>query len=89
MSAFKDNSWHSENEIRAIFLNPRSDIKKGKGKLFSCEEIGIHPTKIYIGAKCNQSNSQTLLSIAETLKIDCERCALSTDETFSVIGGSN
>lgn len=87
MSAFKDNSWSSENEIRAIFLNPKSDINKGK--LFSCKEIGIHPTKIYIGAKCDQDYSQALFSIAQTMQIDCERCILSTDETFSVIGSSN
>ena len=88
MSAFKDNSWKLENEIRAIFLNPKADILN-KGRLFSCEEVGIHPTKIYIGAKCNQVNSQALHSISEALKIDCEKCTLFTDETFNVIGGSN
>lgn len=87
MSAFKDKSWSSENEIRAIFLNLKADINN-KGKLFSCEDIGIHPTKIYIGTKCTEDNSQALFSISETLKIECERCVLSSDETFSVIGGS-
>ncbi len=87
MSAFKDRSWSSENEIRAIFLNSKSDVSN-KGKLFSCEEIGIHPVKIYIGAKCTEDNGQALLSVSETLKIECERCVLSSDESFSVIGGS-
>jgi len=86
LSAFKHKSWASENEIRAIFLNSKADIPS-KGRLCSCDEIGIYPTKIYIGAKCCGENEHTLISLAHDLNISCEKCILSQNDMFAVTKG--
>ena len=83
-SAFKDKSWESEHEIRAIFMNSLNDMTP-KGKLFDCKTIGIHPTKIYIGAKCCSDHIEELVEIANELNITYEKCMLSCDENYRVI----
>ena len=83
-SAFKDKSWESEHEIRAIFMNSLNDMTP-TGKLFDCKTIGIHPTKIYIGAKCRSDHIEELVEIANELNITYEKCMLSCDENYRVI----
>ena len=83
-SAFKDKSWESEHEIRAIFMNSEDDMTP-KGKLFDCNTIGIHPSKIFIGAKCSGEHEKKLIEIANELQIVSEKCTPSNDENFCVI----
>lgn len=86
LSAFKDKSWESENEIRAIFMNTKEELPSGsKGKLFSCTEIGVVPQKIYIGVKCSVENEKKLIGLAKELNIAYEKCEMSIAEEFSVI----
>lgn len=85
LSAFKDKSWESENEIRAIFMNTKEELPSGsKGKLFSCTEIGVVPQKIYIGVKCSIENEKKLIGLAKELNIAYEKCEMSIAEEFSV-----
>lgn len=88
LSAFKHKSWESENEIRAIFLNSKADVHS-KGRLCSCDEIGIRPTKIYIGAKCSTENEHILTSLARDLNISFEKCLLSQTAMFTVTKGEH
>ena len=86
LSAFKDKSWESENEIRAIFMNTKEELPSGsKGKVFSCSEIGVAPQKIYIGVKCSDENERRLVEVAERLNIAYEKCEMSIAEEFSVV----
>ncbi|MBP3541538.1 MAG: DUF2971 domain-containing protein [Clostridia bacterium] len=84
LCAFKDKSWKAENEIRAIFLNPSDEINNN-GKRCTCEEVGVKPTKIYIGVQCSNEHSEELKKTAEELKIAYEVCQLSTGKIASVI----
>jgi len=83
-SAFKDKSWESEHEIRAIFINSIDDMTS-KGRLFDCNTIGVHPTKIFIGAKCSSEHEEELVEIANELQITYQKCMLSNNENFRVI----
>lgn len=83
LSAFKDKSWSAENEIRAIFLNGRANLS-GKGRLCSCEEIGIHPTRLFIGVNCSPDNEKRLIDLSEKLQIEYEKCELSSNK-FAVV----
>lgn len=85
-SAFKDKSWESEHEIRAIFINSIDDMTP-KGRLFDCNTIGIHPSKIFIGAKCSSEHEEKLIEIANELEIVYEKCTPSNDDSFRVILG--
>ena len=87
LNAFKDSSWKSENEIRAIFLNTKQELN-GNGKLYTFDEIGIKPTKIFIGTCCNEENRNNLIAIANSLGIEYELCIMGTDEKFSVIANN-
>lgn len=40
LNSFKDSSWKSENEIRAVFLNTKQELN-ANGKLYTFDEIGI------------------------------------------------
>lgn len=82
--AFKDLSWKSENEIRFICLNSITEMMHN-GKLFTCPEAGICAEKIYIGVACSKENEQKLKAVADNLKIDCEKCAVSESSSFSVV----
>ncbi len=84
LNSFKDISWESENEIRAIFINSLSEISP-KGRSFSCTDIGVHPCKMYIGAMCSESNKEKLKHIAQEVGIEYEICHISSGENFSVI----
>ena len=87
LSSFKDESWSSEREVRAIFMNSK-EVMSTKGKICSCKEIGVLPTKIFIGAKCSKENTELLTSIANEMNVSFEKCSLSTNNDFSVIAGS-
>ena len=84
LSAFKEESWKAENEIRAVFMNSKEDMMS-TGKLCSCQEIGVRPTKIYIGVKCVKEHSDKLITIAKDMDIPYEKCELSTGEKYSVL----
>ena len=84
LSTFKDKSWEHENEIRAVFLNFREEIQEN-GRLFPCSTVGVVPTKLYVGTMCEKGYEDELHEIAESLGIEYEKCAISTDRTFSVI----
>lgn len=84
LCSFKDKSWKAEKEIRAIFLNTKDEIPH-KGRRCPCEEIGIKPTKIFIGVQCSEEHTQSLITNAKELGIDYEICQLSTGENASVI----
>lgn len=84
LSAFKDKSWESEREIRAIFINSKDDMNP-TGKLYSCKDIGVAPSKIYIGAKCTDENRKLLINIAKLLAIEYEICEVSSGASFSVV----
>lgn len=86
LSTFKDKSWESENEIRAVFMNTKAELPpNSKGKLFDCSEIGVAPQKIYIGVKCSKENERHLIDIAEKLNIAYEKCEMSVTEEFGVV----
>ena len=84
MSAFKDESWEYEKEIRAILMNSKDDMKP-KGRLCSCKELGIRPTRIFIGAKCSEDKSIELVELAQDLGIEYEKCKVLAGDTCSVI----
>ena len=84
LSSYKEESWSSENEIRLIFINHLDEISNG-GRLISCEEAGIRAKKIYIGVSCSKENEQTLISIANELGIEYEKCKLSSNKKYGVI----
>ena len=84
LSAFKDKSWESEREIRAIFINSKDDMNP-TGKLYSCKDIGVAPSKIYIGTKCTDENRKLLINIAKVLAIEYEVCEVSSGTSFSVV----
>ena len=83
LSTFKDKSWESEKEIRAVFLNTKDEIGN-RGKNYSCREIGVRATKIYIGVQCNEENTSCLIDIANDIGIEYELCQLSTGKTVRV-----
>jgi hypothetical protein len=87
-SAFKDKSWESEHEIRAIFMNSLDDMTP-KGRLFDCKTIGIRPAKIFIGAKCISEHADELIRLSEELNMTYEKCMLSSNESFRVISEEN
>lgn len=84
MSAFKDESWEYEKEIRAIFMNSKADMKP-TGRLCSCEELGVRPTKIFIGAKCSQDKTTELIALAREMGIEHEKCKVLTGDICSVV----
>lgn len=84
LSAFKHESWKAENEIRAIFINHLNEMHTN-GKLHSCEEIGIHPVRIFSGVNCSELHTNTLSEIAKELDIHFVKCELSTNNRYSVI----
>lgn len=83
LCTYKDKSWESEHEIRAVFLNRQCEITN-KGRRCSCREIGIKPIKIYIGVQCSEEHKEQLISIAEELRISYEVCKLSIGKKASV-----
>ena len=83
LSAFKDESWRSENEIRAIFLNSSGGMGP-KGRAVGCAEAGLLPVKLYIGVNCSPGDEKALEDMAGALGIACEKCTLSED-SFSVL----
>ena len=83
LSAFKDESWRSENEIRAIFLNSSKDMGP-KGRAVGCAEAGLRPVKLYIGVNCAPDDEKALEGMAAALGVACEKCSLSED-SFSVL----
>lgn len=84
LNAFKDKSWESEREIRAIFMNS-SDGISNKGKLVNCEMVGIHPTKVFIGANCHVQHEKELIEIAHELNIKYEKCRLYSNKGFQIV----
>lgn len=83
LSAFKDASWESEHEVRAIMLSTADEISDG-GCLYSCEQLGLQPVKIYAGVLCAPQHVSILEKIAADKKIEYERCELSRT-SFSVV----
>ena len=84
LNSFKDSSWKSENEIRAVFLNTKQELN-ANGKLYTFDEIGIKPTKLFIGTCCSDKNKEELMSVAKSLSIEYEQCFMKENEKFSVI----
>ena len=87
-SAFKDESWEAEHEIRAVFINSRNDMTT-KGRLFNCETIGVHPTQIFIGMECSSEHEEKLAEIANELQIPYAKCELSNNESFQLVSKRN
>lgn len=85
LSAFKDKSWESENEIRAIFMSSKSQMSE-KGRSITFDGVGVLPCKIYIGAMCSETNREKLISIAQNNGIEHQLCRVSGGENFSVLG---
>lgn len=80
--SFKYEDWSSEHEVRAIFLNGTIDKN---GKLYSYDEIGIIPTKLFIGVCCSEKHKKELIDIANKLNIPYELCTVRDEEKFSVL----
>lgn len=64
----KLEKWSKENEFRIIFGNPSEET--APGKLVKYSDLGIKPTKIYIGEKCNVLVKTKLENISKELNYD-------------------
>lgn len=84
LNAFKYKDWSSEHEIRAIFLDK---FQANNGKLYACDDIGIKPTKLFIGICCSEEHKKKLIDIANELNIPYEQCNVRNEDKFSVLSG--
>ncbi|GEM_PF-3776489 len=64
----KTEKWSNENEFRIIFANPIVQTKSGQ--LVKYSNLGIKPTKIYLGKECNGEFVKQLESISENKNYD-------------------
>lgn len=84
LTAFKHKSWKAENEIRAIFMNHLEEIHSN-GKLHSCAEIGVHPTRIFSGVNCAEKHIKLLSKIADEIEVQFVKCELSMNKRYTVM----
>lgn len=70
---------------RSEFSSAHTGIEQHQQRVYSYDEIGIIPTKLFIGVCCSEKHKKELIDIANKLNIPYELCTVRDEEKFSVL----